>query len=663
MAFVVASNRKWITLLLLLCVAVPRVEAALLTLTGNPSDTGFGVSVSIPGDLNGDGSPDVVVGATTFEFQGDAVPGRVYVYFGGPAVDAVADLVLTGQANGDRFGYVHSGAGDMNGDGYQDLLVGAYLNDGNGISSGRAYVYYGGPGLDATADLVLTGLQTGEQLGIAVAGVGDVNADGHDDVLIGARFNTTGGSEAGRGYVYFGGPGVDSVPDLILESQTPTERLGFAVAGGADVNHDGHADFAVGAYHNPVQGFETGRVYVYFGGPTADAVADLVLPGEGFRAHFGDALGMSDVNGDGEGDILVGASQFDGARGRASVYFGGAAIDNVADLVVQAGNLGDWFGRFVSGGADLDSDGYADLLVGAPALNSGGPGRAYVYHGGPTVDGTFDATLDGERLGDAHGWHGSAAAQDVNADGIDDLIVGAFRNDTAGNDVGRAYLHLSENKPPDCSQAAPSIAALWPPNHDLVMVEIAGVTDPDGDATSLHITGIASDEAPRGRRGDPCPDAFNDGTSARLRAERNDGINGRVYTVSFEAEDVYGATCAGTVQVCVPLQFAGTCTDDGASVDATTCPLRVAVGLVVRPNGPGVDIDFDLDRTALVELEVLDVRGRRLRHATYGQYVPGTHTLAWDGLTDRAEPAPAGIYILRLRTGTSTQSTKVALLR
>ncbi len=655
----ISCSLLWAWICVVPCAQADRV----LTLNGSSADVGFGVSVLTPGDLNADGGADVTVGATTFDGEGEVNPGRVHIFFGGASVDGIADLVLTGQANGDRFGYVHAAAGDVNDDGHADLLVGAYLNDGNGTNSGRAYVYYGGPSLDATPDLVLTGLQAGEQFGISVAGIGDVNADGADDLLVGARFNSTGGAETGRAYVYYGGTNVDGTPDLVLNGQTPMERLGFASAGGKDVNGDGHADFVVGAYHNPVFGFETGRAYVYFGGSAVDATPDLVLNGEGTRAHFGDALDMGDLNGDGVGDILVGASQYAGAAGRAYVYFGGAAVDATADLVLQTGVVGDWFGRFVSVGTDVSADGYADLLVGAPALNNGGPGRAYVYEGGPAVDAVFDAAFDGVAALDAFGWNGSGTGQDVDMDGSDDFVLGAFRNDAAGAYSGRVYLFLSNNSPPDCSGVTSTVTRLWPPNHAYVDVAVVGATDPDGDLTTLRIVGITTDELTQGRRGDRCPDAINNVQSARLRAERVESGNGRVYTLRYRAEDPGGNSCTGFVTVCVPPTQDTGCIDDGPLFDATICPPRAASGLMARATRAHVEFDFELESETHARAEIYDARGRRIRQLAEGEFGPGRHSILWDGRMDSGGTAPTGVYVLRLVHGAGFESTKFVLLR
>jgi hypothetical protein len=236
----------------------------------------------------------------------------------------VADLTLTGAAPVDFLGYSVSGAGDVNGDGYGDVIVGAYANDAGGANAGVAHVYYGGPGADAVADLTLTGAAAGDQLGISVSDAGDVNGDGHGDVIVGAYLNDAGGVSAGRAYVYHGGPGAGAVADLTLTGAAAGDFFGYSVSGAGDVNGDGYGDVIVGAYQNNAGGSTAGRAYVYYGGPGADAVADLTLTGAAALDQFGNSVsGAGDVNGDGHGDVIVGAYLNDAGgvnAGRAYVY-------------------------------------------------------------------------------------------------------------------------------------------------------------------------------------------------------------------------------------------------------------------------------------------------------------------------------------------------------
>ena len=129
--------------------------------TGQAADDYFGYSVSTAGDVNGDGYSDVIVGAY-FNDAGGSNAGRTYIYYGGSIFNNIADVTLTGAAAGDYFGHSVSTAGDVNGDGYSDVIVGAYGNDAAEINAGRAYIYFGGASMNNTADVTLTGAAAGD---------------------------------------------------------------------------------------------------------------------------------------------------------------------------------------------------------------------------------------------------------------------------------------------------------------------------------------------------------------------------------------------------------------------------------------------------------------------------------------------------------------------
>ena len=130
------------------------------------------------------------------------------------------------------------------------------------------------------------------------------------------------------------------------------------------------------------------------------------------------------------------------------------------------------------------------------------------------------------------------------------------------------------NAPPVCDAAQASPSQLWPPNHKLAPVRIVGVTDPDKDTITLAVTSVRQDEPVNGLGdGDTCPDAFIQGSRVLLRAERAGPLNGRVYHISFTADDGHGGQCSGTVAVCVPHDQSGRlCIDDGPLFDSTHCP-------------------------------------------------------------------------------------------
>ncbi len=408
--------------------------------TGASASDFFGSSVSSAGDVNGDGYADVIVGAHLNSAAG-TYAGRAYVYYGGPGPDAIPDLTLTGAAAWDLFGISVSSGGDVNGDGYADVIVGAPQNDAGGTDAGRAYLYYGGPGADAVPDLILTGVAAGDNFGNSVSSAGDVNGDGYSDLIVGAPSNDAVGADAGRAYVFYGGPGADAVPDLILTGVAAGDNFGGSVSSARDVNGDGYADLIVGA--NQFAGgalIMEGRAYVYYGGPGADPVPDMVLAGVAAGDEFGNHVSSGDVNKDGYSDVIVGAPGNDAAgvdAGRAYVYYGGPGADAVADLTLTGEAAGHNFGARVTSAGDMDRDGSDDVIAGAHY--AAGAGRAYVYYGGSGADAVPELTLTGAAAGDFFG-NSVSSAGDVNRDGYSDVIVGAPLSDAAFTDAGQAYI-------------------------------------------------------------------------------------------------------------------------------------------------------------------------------------------------------------------------------
>jgi hypothetical protein len=419
--------------------AGPRVGAASSTASrilidpeGEHTGDEFGHSVAWVGDVNGDGYDDLLVGA--FRYPEIASVGQAYLYFGGPATDSVTDLVIPAPAGGAGwFGVSVASAGDFNGDGYPDFIIGAQQAG----YEGRAFIYYGGPSLDAVPDVTLIGESTGSltAFGASVASAGDANEDGFDDVIVGAPQYGSSGNQYGRAYVFFGGAVPDAVPDRVFSGVGAYDQLGSVVGSAGDMNGDGHPDLFATAPNNDTAALNAGAIYVWFGGPAFDTIPDLTLFGSGANEHLMNAANAGDVNADGFSD-LIGAG-----RGQVRVWFGGSSPNSVPDLTLARAYAS------VAGAGDVNGDGIDDFVVGAPNDSIGG--RVSIYFGGSAVDTLEDLYYVGDHPGEAIGLC-VAGRGHVDGPGPSDVIAGAYWDpESIGYNKGRVYVFANSNSPID----------------------------------------------------------------------------------------------------------------------------------------------------------------------------------------------------------------------
>ena len=451
------------------------------TLSGEAASDASGYSVASAGDVNGDGFADLIVGAYGNAPGGVTRTGAAYVVFGKASgfasnidlsgLNGTNGFKLSGVSSNDLAGHSVASAGDVNGDGYSDLIIGAFGADPNGASSGSSYVVFGkANGFASAIDLSalngatgfrLDGVAANDYSGFSVASAGDVNGDGFDDVIVGAKFADPHGNLSGASYVVFGKANgfasainlssLDGNTGFSISGEAASDFSGSSVSSAGDVNGDGFADLMIGADGADANGNGSGASYVVFGKASGFA-ANIDLSGltgtNGFKIiganpneYSGSSLGPAgDVNGDGYADLVIGArlanphGTFSGATyvvfGKASGFAANidlSSLDGTNGFKLNGVAAADSAGVSVSSAGDVNGDGLADLIVGAQGADPHGPssGASYIVFG---------------RLPDAAvSRTGTAASQNLVGGNFADVLTGGGGNDqlygNGGNDL------------------------------------------------------------------------------------------------------------------------------------------------------------------------------------------------------------------------------------
>ena len=540
------------------------------TLKGGEANDSAGFSVSAAGDFNGDGIADLMIGA----YAASTLKGKTYIVLGQANQPSAIDLnapgsspvvTIQGANIADISGFSVSHAGDVNGDGKDDIIIGARRADG-GAEFGRSYVVYGTnnppvaislASLGATEGFTLNGIDTGDLSGTAVSAAGDFNGDGFDDVLVSAELgDPNNNAQAGETYLVYGSASPTTSLDLsslngtngfVLNGIAADDRSGSSVSTAGDFNGDGKSDIIIGAPQADPNGQTlAGEAYVVFGNNTNTAssfdlstlngINGFTIPG----LRTGDFTGISvsyagDINGDGKDDIIIGAHTADLGtatntnEGKAYVIFGtnaplGANFDlaslNGTNGFALNGPGGALFGnnnagRAVSAAGDLNSDGIDDLIVGEPNGDSFA-GKSYVVFGSTSgfapsrdlsaLNGTNGFVIEGIS-GDTRSGRAVSSAGDVNGDGINDIVIGAYRGDTSnGTNSGESYVIYGRNNTP----SAGNNSLFGTSGNDTISAQDGNDTISGGEGSDI-LLGDNGDDLLLGEGGD---DGFYGGEGA-----------------------------------------------------------------------------------------------------------------------------------------------------
>ncbi len=659
--------------------AVAQAPLSTLTSPTPGTDGAFGGSVAGVPDVDGDGQGDLLVGAPGENGTFFSAGGRAYLVSGATGA-LLHTLEPPDPESGGFFGYRVAGVPDADGDGRGDLLVGAYAEDSGAYSAGgRAYLFSGATGA-LLHTLTSPNPETDGYFG-SVAGVPDVDGDGRGDLLVGAWRESGGAFEAGRAYLFSGATGA-LLHTLTSPNANYRGYFGVFVAGVADADGDGRGDLLIGAGRETVGGSSlAGRAYL-FSGATGALLHTLESPNpQSNVALFGSVADVPDADGDGRGDLLVGAPEENiGISHVGRVYLFSGATGTLLHTLEPPGlsSGGEGFGYDVAGVSDVDGDGRGDLLVGAADADVGGvayAGQAYLFSG---ATGALLHTLESpdlEPLFGAGESFGSSVAgvADADGDGRGDLLVGAYRANAGAYGAGRAYLFsgttaydLTATVNATTVQQGGSVEFSYTvtnDSNDPVSGDVFYVIERQDDGSTVAQGVVASGTLRAGRSFSGSytqnvpPSAPTGFYAYRLLVGQfpNTVLDSEVFTIGVITGSGRATDGVETWSVtdATPWEVEGT----------VVAPLAVAAeGTVLsvypNPSYGRTAIRFYAEEAMPVRLAVYDVMGREVAVLADGTVGAGAHEVAFE-----RPDLTSGVYVVRLKTGSTVRTERLTLVR
>ena len=404
--------------------------------------------VSPGGDVNGDGYADVLMSVFTSEF-GVSKDGKVYLNYGtgsGLTQSPVWTGICTQESA--NFGEAIANAGDVNADGYADIIIGAPRFSNGEDNDGAVFVYYGSPdGLKKEHSWKAEGQQANAFFGTSVASAGDVNKDGYADIIIGSHFYDNGETNEGRVFVYLGSAnGLAKDPVWTAESNQVGANFGKSVASAGDVNKDGYSDILVGAPNYDNGQNNEGRAFIYLGS-NMGLTSSPAWTGESNQAdaNYGNSVACAgDINGDNFSDIIIGANRYDEGKsnvGKIYVYLGASNGLSMYPDWSYTGNIMDGnLGISVAAAGDINGDGFGEIIIGSFNPNPQNPaGSAFVFSGSARGMTNQLVEISINNNPQVQVGQSVSTAGDINGDGYADVVAGVIW-DKSNQGPGKAML-------------------------------------------------------------------------------------------------------------------------------------------------------------------------------------------------------------------------------